>query len=155
MAIVRQLVKPGPSPIFGPPKNGKPRIVHLAPQTVALLKRHKAHQAELKLAMGTSYHDHGLVFAKEGPEFGDPLQINNLGQREYARLITAAGVRKIKFHGLRHTCATLMLAAGTPVKVVSERLGHQTVEMTLNNYAHALPSMQQESAVKHGLVLYG
>jgi integrase len=49
--------------------------------------------------------------------------MNNLGQREYAAIITAAGIRAIKFHGLRHTCATLLLQARVPVHVVSERLG--------------------------------
>jgi integrase len=116
---------------------------------VKLLKTHKQHQAELKMANRTRYHDHGLVFAKEWSDLGkkhhvlgDPLQLNNLGQREYAKLIKAAGVRRIKFHGLRHTCATLLFAANVPVKVIQERLGHKWVEITLNTYAHALPSMQ-------------
>jgi integrase len=76
------------------------------------------------------YHDHGLVFAKEWSDLqrktdclGHPLPMNNLGQREYAAIITAAGIRAIKFHGLRHTCATLLLQARVPVHVVSERLG--------------------------------
>jgi len=67
------------------------------------------------------YHDHDLVFAKECSDLqrrtdclGERLQINNLGQREYATLIKAAEVKPIKFHGLRHTCATLLLKAGTP-----------------------------------------
>jgi integrase len=155
LAVVRQLVKPGHEPIFGPPKNGQARTVYLSPQVLALLRKHKATQATLKLQYGTAYQDHGLVFAKEGPEFGPPLQINNLGQREYRKLITAAGVRAIKFHGLRHTCATLLLKAGVPVKVVSERLGHKKIEMTLNIYAHALPSMQQDAAAKLADVLHG
>jgi integrase len=46
---------------------------------------------------------------RRGETLGQPLQLNNLGEREYASLITAAGVRRIKFHGLRHTCATLLL----------------------------------------------
>ena len=62
---------------------------------------------------------------------GEPLQINNLGQREYATLIKAAAVKPIKFHGLRHTCATLLLKAGTPVHVVSERLGHKPLANSL------------------------
>jgi integrase len=134
------------------PKNGQSRLIALAAQTVELLKKHKAQQARTRLELGTAYHDHGLVFTKT---FGEPLQINNLGQREYRRIIQAAGVRSIKFHGLRHTCATLLLKAGTPVKVVSERLGHKRVEMTLNIYAHALPSMQQEAAAKLGQLIHG
>jgi integrase len=71
---------------------------------------------------------------------GLPLQVNTIGDRELARLIKAAGVRGIKFHGLRHTVATLMLSAGVPAHVVQRRLGHSKVEMTLGIYAHVLPS---------------
>ena len=74
------------------------------------------------MANRTVYRDHGLVFAKEwadvtkyGVVIGDPLQMNNIGQREFAKLIEASGVRWIKFHGLRHTSATLALKTGVPV----------------------------------------
>jgi integrase len=135
--------------------------VSLGSATVELLKAHKKRQAELKLANRPSYHDFGLVFAKEWSDIGtrydtlgQPLQANNLGQKEYARLIKAAGVRRIKFHGLRHTCATLLLQAGQPVHVVSERLGHSKVSMTMEVYAHVLPDMQQNAAAKLGALLH-
>ena len=70
---------------------------------------------------------------------GDPLSINNLGQREFARLLADAGVKPITLHGLRHTCASLLLSAGTQPHVVQQRLGHKRVEMTLSLYAHVLP----------------
>ncbi len=162
VSIRHQLVKPGSEPVFGPPKNGLRRTIDLDPETVALLRRHKAHQAEMKLANRQHYRDHGLMFAKELADLqrrqdtlGDPLQMNNLGQREYAGLIKKANVRPIKFHGLRHTCATLMLQANVPIKVVQERLGHKKIEITLGIYAHALPSMQQEAAAKLGAILHG
>src|SRR5262245_15720019 len=63
VTIQRQLVKPGPSPLFGPVKNKTPRTIEIAAETVALLRRHRANQAELKLRNGERYHDHGLVFA--------------------------------------------------------------------------------------------
>ena len=105
------------------------------------------------MANRPTYQDHQLVFANDWPDLqsadstlGHPLQMNNLGQREYATLIKTAGVPRIKFHGLRHTCATLLLQARTPVHVVSERLGHHTVAMTMEVYAHVLPDMQHEAA---------
>jgi integrase len=85
---------------------------------------------------------------------GHPLQMDNLGQNEYQRLIKQAGIRPIKFHGLRYTCATLLLQAGVPIKVVQERLGHKRIEITLNIYAHALPSMQQDAAAKLAALLH-
>jgi integrase len=65
MHIVQQLTKPGPEPTFGPPKNKRPRTVALSSETVVLLKAHRAHQAAAKMANRTTYHDFGLVFAKE------------------------------------------------------------------------------------------
>jgi integrase len=101
----------------------------------------------------TKYHDHGLVFAKEWKDLGrrrdvlgNPLQLNNLAEREFDKLIALAGVPRITFHGLRHTCATLMLGAGAHGKVMQERLGHKDISTTLDVYAHVLPSMQQDAA---------
>ena len=114
------------------------------------------------MANRTTYRDLDLVFGKEyrdlqrqGEMLGYPLQMNNLGQREFAQVITAAGVKRIKFHGLRHTCATLLLKARTPVHVVSERLGHSKVSMTMEIYAHVLPDMQEEAATALGVILHG
>ena len=59
---------------------------------------------------------------------------------------STAGVRRVRFHDLRHTHATLLLKAGTPVKVVSERLGHASPAFTLTVYAHVLPGQQSEAA---------
>ena len=77
------------------------------------------------MANRKTYIDQGLIFAKEwsdvrkrGDSLGHPLQVNNIGQREFNRLIKAAGVKRIKFHGMRHTVATLMLSAGLPAHVV-------------------------------------
>lgn len=155
LSIVRQLVKVGKmgqAPLFGPTKNGKSRSIDLDERTIELLRRHKADQAARRLLLGTSYQDHGLIFARD---FGQPLPMNNLGERDFSRLIETAQVKRITFHGLRHTCATLLLQAGVPIKVVSERLGHKRIEITLNVYAHALPSMQQDAAVKLGRLLHG
>jgi integrase len=153
MRIVQQLLKAGPAPVFGPPKTGRLRTVALSSAVVDLLRLHRQQQREMKLAHRTTYRDHGLVFAKQWSDLqtrpsaiGDPLQHNNLGQREYAQIIKAARVRRIQFHGLRHTCATLLLQARTPVQVVSERLGHATVAMTMEVYAHVLPDMQDRSS---------
>lgn len=167
VTIVRQLVRPGKEPTFRPPKGSKPgrpaiRGVDISPETVAFLRELKRHQAEAKMRNRTAYRDNGLVFTKGWTDMskktdclGDPLQSNNLGQREFAKLLKASGVRRIKFHGLRHTAATLMLQEGVPVKVVSERLGHRSVTITMEIYAHALPSAQKDAAARMGALLRG
>lgn len=159
--IVEQLVKPGADPVFGPPKRGKARTITISSETARLLKLHRQHQAEMKMKNRQHYHDFGLVFAKEWEHrsrkwhtLGQPLQMNNIGQREYLKIIEAAGVRWIKFHGMRHTCATLLLKAGVPVPVVSERLGHKGVEITMNIYQHVLPDMQEDAAERLGAILF-
>ena len=78
-----------------------------------------------------------------------------LGQRQFRPLIAAAKVKRIKFHGLRHTVATLMLSAGVPPHVVQRRLRHSKIEMTLGVYAHALPVMQCDAAAKLAGLLHG
>ena len=162
VTVAQQLTKPGPTPTFGPPKNGRVRIVSLGAETVELLRGHKRQQAEVKMANRPHYHDHGLVFAKEHADvqrhhdvLGDPLQANNLAERWVDHLIEAAGVPRIKFHGLRHTSATLLLGAGVPVHVVSQRLGHLRAQITLDIYAHALPDQQAQAAVTLGALLHG
>jgi integrase len=119
-------------------------------------------QAELKMRNRVAYHDLDLVFAKEWGDLhqredslGKPLQMNNLGQREFARVIKAANVRPITFHRMRHTCATLLFQAGVPVKVISEPLGHKRVEITLGIYAHVLPAMQRAAADQIAALLHG
>lgn len=145
VTIARQL-RPGATdePEFGPTKTGKAREIIVTPETLARLKTHKQHQAEVKMKNRTRYQDFGLVFAKEHANvrrgkdsLGQPLQVNNIGEREFGRLIVAAGVRRIKFHGLRHTSATLALAHGEPARDVADRLGHNKTSMTLDIYAHA------------------
>jgi integrase len=138
------------------------RAIDIDAGTVALLAKHRRAQAELRMANRNTYRDHGLVFAKEWADvrghfdsLGRPLQLDNLGQRECSRLTKAAGVKAIKFHGLRHTCATLLLSAGEPVHVVSERLGHASAMMTLNVYSHVVGNMQKRAASRVGGLLYG
>lgn len=72
--------------------------------------------------------------------------MNNFGQRSFADLIKEAGVKKIRFHDLRHTCATLLLEADTHPKVVQERLGHANISLTLDTYSHVSPTMQKGAA---------
>jgi integrase len=158
--INRTLLKGGRAPEFGPTKTGAARSITLDEGTVLLLREHKRQQAELKMRNRTSYKDLDLVFAKEwgdlhgrADSLGLPLAWNNIGGREFGRVMKAADVRRIKWHGLRHTCATLLLGAREPVHVVSQRLGHEKIQTTLDIYAHVLPSQQQQAARTMGGLL--
>ncbi len=154
VSVVQQLRKPGPEPAYGPPKNGESRKVEISAAVVGLLRKHKRFQAELKLKNRLVYRDHGLAFCKEwsalgrNDHLGEPLQMNNLGQREFADLIKNAKVKTITFHGMRHTCATLALEAGVEAKVVQERLGHKDISVTLGVYTRVLKTMQRDAAEK-------
>ena len=92
-----------------------------------------------------------LVVADEHGRHLDPLDVT----REFRRLVREFDVPVIRLHDLRHTHASLLLEAGVPAKVVSERLGHTTIAMTLDIYAHLLPSMDQEAAARLDQALGG
>jgi integrase len=86
-----------------------------------------------------------MVFANS---FGRVIDTSNFTTRYYKKMLVASGIgRSVKFHDLRHTHATLLLLQGVNLKVVSERLGHTSIKMTLDTYSHVLPDMQ-EAAVK-------
>ena len=151
--VTQQLLRPGREPVFGTPKSKSAwRTIEISPELAELLAKHKKHQAEVKMANRLEYCDLGLVFAKPT---GHPLQSNNLGQREFAKLVELASVKPITIHGLRHTSATLALKAGTPLHVVSKRLGHKKVEITHDIYIHVLPSMQKDAARRISEALRG
>jgi len=111
---------------------------------VAELRAHRAAQNREKLAWGAAYTDLDLVFCRED---GTPMTGDVVGWA-FDRAIRHAGVPRIRFHDLRHTAATLRLAAGTHPKVVQEMLGHANISITLDTYSHAVPGMQADSAEK-------
>ena len=126
------------------PKSKKARTVDLDPSTVKMLRSHRAAQLQERLAWGEAWTDSGYVFTRED---GTPLHPDTASSR-FETLVTAAGVPPIRFHDLRHTHATLGLAAGVPVKVMSERLGHAKVQITIDLYQHVIPGMGADAAAK-------
>src|SRR6185312_9631926 len=85
---------------------------------------------------------------------GRPLMPGNV-YRQLMRVLKRAGLPHIRFHDLRHTCATMLLSARVNPKVVSEMLGHASTTITLDIYSHVLPDMQQDAAEAMGLMLFG
>jgi integrase len=87
---------------------------------------------------GSLWRENGLVFATE---IGTPLNRHNVTQRSFKLLLERAGLPQIRFHDLRHTCATILLGKGVHAKFVQELLGHATIAITLDTYSHVLPGM--------------
>jgi integrase len=83
------------------------------------------------------------VFATE---IGGPLNRHNVTQRSFKPLLDRAGLPQIRFHDLRHTCATILLSRGVHAKFVQELLGHATIAITLDTYSHVLPGMNGRTA---------
>jgi len=89
------------------------------------------------------WQENGLIFASET---GDPLGRRYTTTHRFKPLLKRAGLRQVRFHDLRHTCATLLLGRNVNPKVVSEMLGHSSIAITLDTYSHVLPNMQSEAA---------
>jgi len=132
---------------FDEPKTAKSRrTVKLAPTVVKSLRAHRSKQAAERLRAGIRYQDYDLVFATDT---GQPLESRNLIKRHFKPVLKQAGLREtIRLYDLRHTCATLLLAAGEHPKIVSEMLGHASIQLTLDTYSHVLPDMQQGAVAK-------
>ncbi len=124
------------------PKSHQARVIDLDPGTLEQLRAHHAVQQLERAQWGSDYHDNDLVVAKEN---GEPIHPDSFSQA-FERLVKNAGLRRIRLHDLRHTHATLAIKAGVPVKVISERLGHESPAFTLKQYAHVMPGMQAEAA---------
>jgi integrase len=143
LAVVQTLLQVNNKLAFGTPKTAKGRrSVALDTHTVDALRAHRRAQVAERLAWGPGYQDADLVFARE-----DGVLLHPDGfSRAFNRHAKAAALPVIRFHDLRHTHATLALQAGVHPKVVSERLGHATVSITLDTYSHAIPAMQEAAA---------
>jgi integrase len=124
------------------PKSHNARAIDLDDETIELLRAHHRQQRAEKNDWGDDYEDHGLIVAKEN---GTPIHPHSFSQM-FDSTVRRFGVRPIRLHDLRHTHATLALKAGVPVKVISERLGHESPAFTLKHYAHVIPGMQATAA---------
>ena len=129
--------------IVSEPKTAKGRrSIALDPGTIEVLKAQAQRQLVDQAEKAEAWSDSGYVFTKETGEPWHPQMVS----RAFAQAIAAAKLPEIRLHDLRHTHATLALQAGIHPKVVSERLGHATVSITLDTYSHAIPAMQEEAA---------
>ena len=136
--------------IFTEPKSARSRrTIALSPAAILVLQAHHEKRTMERGMMGKALSPEDLVFSK--PE-GEPYRPNTI-TRAWSTLAKQAGVKVIRFHDARHTHATLLLKAGIHPKVVQERLGHESITMTLDIYSHVAPGLQQAAAERFDEVL--
>ncbi len=144
LRVRRALTTAKDGPRFVTPKTAKSRrTVKLNRQAVEALKRHHDRQFEESTRLAGEWRDYGLVFATAT---GTPINPRNLTGRSFKPLLKQPGLPDIRFHDLRHTCATLLLGSGVHPKLVQEPLGHATIAITLDTYLHVLPGMGDQAA---------
>ncbi|MGW7166403.1 tyrosine-type recombinase/integrase [Streptomyces sp. NPDC054884] len=125
------------------------RRIALPTECVHSLKNHRERQQEERRVAGTAWSDSGLVFTTPT---GRPLDPANL-TRHFGRLLNRAGLRRIRFHDLRHSTATLLLEQGVDLVVIKELLGHAHIGVTAGVYAHVRLRLQRDAidALGHAL----
>ena len=119
------------------------RTVKLSETALEALTSHLTRQLGEIDRVRSMWQENGLVFATE---IGTPLSRHNLAHRSFRPLLARAGLPAIRFHDLRHTCATILLSQGVHAKFVQELLGHATIAITLDTYSHVLPGMSSGTA---------
>lgn len=128
--------------IVGEPKTPKARrSITLAPSCLVALKEHRSRQLEARLK-ASDWEDHDLIFCTS---HGKPIHPRNVG-RTLDRLCEVAGVPRLSVHQTRHTHTTLLFQDGQNIKMISERLGHSSVGITLEIYAHLAENAQDAAA---------
>jgi integrase len=117
------------------------RSLHMPDTLIEKLKAHRIHQYEDRLKAGLMWQETGLVFVTK---FGSPLEPRNL-LRKFHGILKNAKMPKIRFHDLRHSCATLYLANGVSIRTIMDVLGHSKISQTMNTYAHVLPETKRDA----------
>jgi integrase len=126
------------------------RTVGIPARLVTALRSHRVRQLEERLAAGSRWQDKGFVFAST---IGTALEPRNL-HRAFKRMLKHAGLPDIRFHDLRHSAASLMLAQDVPLRVVMEVLGHSSISLTANTYSHVMPSLVEDATGKVANLLF-
>ena len=135
----------GKGVVFQPPKTSKSRRqVALSPNAVLALKAHREKQEGELALLDAQWDAKSLVFHRWD---GSPLRPDTV-THAFADIAKGAGPKRIRLHDLRHTHASLMLEANVHPKIVSERLGHASVAITLDTYSHVSPTLQAAAALK-------
>jgi integrase len=138
--------------VFEEPKSAtSKRAIALPRQMVEQLRSHRSEQLKQRLATGSIWEDHGLVFVQAN---GRPID-RRADHRAWQALLAKSGVRAARLHDARHTAATLLLVQGVAPRVVMGMLGHSTMRVTTDTYQHVVPELATEAAEQMGNALWG
>src|SRR5204863_2661158 len=118
------------------------RTIAMPPSVVATLREHRRRQDAERKTAGEHWSESEFVFTGRG---GAPLDGSAIS-KQFHRLLERAGLEQRRFHDLRHSCATLLLAQGVSPRVVMDVLGHSQIGLTMNTYAHVIPELRREAA---------
>ena len=142
--VRRTLTTAKGGPVLAAPKTkGSRRTVRLSQTALQALKSHLNRQLGEIEEAGDRWRENGLIFASET---GEPLDRRLITTHRFKPLLKRAELPEVRFHDLRHTCATILLMKNVNPKVVSEMLGHASIAITLDTYSHVLPTMQESAA---------
>jgi len=150
LRVSHQLQRIGGKLVLVPPRQ-KTVAEHLVmPRTIVdRLLEHEKRQVTERPWAGSKWQETGLVFSNQ---VGGPTQARRVIE-QFHEALDQAGLRRIRFHDLRHSCATLLLVQGVSPRVVMEVLGHSEIAMTMNAYSHVVPELQQEAARRMQAIL--
>ncbi len=133
-----------------PPKTDKSRRTLVMPSMIGeQLREHERRQVAERLWAGSIWQENGLVFANR---VGRPTQARRVIE-QFHQALAQSGLRRVRFHDLRHSCATLLLVQGVSPRVVMEILGHSEIALTMNAYSHVVPELQREAAQRMQAIL--
>ena len=145
LAVRRTLQRVDGKLTFVEPKTSRSRrTLHVPQFALAALRAHQMVQDQERAVAGSKWSEHGLVFTSS---IGTPLDGPNVTHR-LQRLLAAAELPRMRFHDLRHACASLLLFKGVHPRLVMETLGHSQISLTMNTYSHVVPALQREVADK-------
>lgn len=140
--ISRQFQRIKGEKVLSEPKTTRgARLVPLPAIAVEALRRQKSRQLEARLRAGHDWIDSGMVFADDHGGFVSEFAV----RASYAEAMEQAKLEHIRFHDLRHSCASLLLAGNVHMRVVMETLGHSSIALTMNTYSHVMPGLQREA----------
>lgn len=147
ITVSKQLARPEMrnGNLFISPKNGKTRIIAIAPSVLSAIKEQRIKQTEMRFKAGAIWDNpHALVFTMEDGSPIDQWKASN----EFKRILNAGGFEGVRFHDLRHTYAVNAIRAGDDIKSVQGNLGHASAAFTLDRYGHFTDQMKQDSAAR-------